>query len=499
MTPSTQDGTTAPGAASTAAGAAANIPIALIDMHCHVFNATDLPASQFIYRVVRQRYNADPDGLVLGLGAILSALAGNAPTPVDELADIARGRPSPNAASAVGASGTGGILDWLKLFGHSRRELIARLGGFYSATNNHCELITPAMVDYNCWLDQPENQGQRPTDQVAVMGAIAKLPGTPRVHGFVGFDPVRAILAANGYNPSGGTALDPIDPHELLRDAVNNHGFLGVKLYPPMGFRAWQNGKGDITFSTIVKKYVGVALNKPNNTIEDRELGQLINAELEKLYRYCASEGVPILAHAYNSNQADECTGWRASPQYWGEVIDNFSSPQKPLRLCLGHFGSFSAHLKFPACHDAFDAKAWETIIGGILTSAKAPYVFADVSYLSEVLDDSAAGHLQRKKMSDQFKSFIGKYDQQAEHICYGSDWIMLGLESGHQRYHVALGDFLRKDVALNAVQLNNIYFGNATRFLGLQPGDQNRARLEKFYRDNNIQNLFPHIDALVA
>ena len=497
MTPSSQDGTNAASAAGPAASTAAKIPTTLIDMHCHVFNATDLPASEFIYRVVRQRYNADPDGLVLGLGAILSLLAGNAPTPVNELADIQKGKPSASAAAAVG--GAGGILDWLKLFGHSRRDLIARLGGFYTATNNRCELITPAMVDYNCWLDQPENQGQRPTDQVAVMGAIAKLAGKPRVHGFVGFDPIRAILAANGYNPSGGTALNPIDPHELLRDAVNNHGFLGVKLYPPMGFRAWENGKGDITFSTIVKKYVGVALNKPNNTIEDRELGQLIDAELEKLYRYCADQGVPILAHAYNSNQADECTGWRASPQYWGEVIDNFSTPEKPLRLCLGHFGSFSAHTKFPTCTDAFGAKAWEIIIGGILASAKAQYVFADVSYLSEVLDQSAAGQAQRKTMSAQFKSFIGKYDQQAEHICYGSDWIMLGLEPGHQRYHLELGDFLRHDVALNAAQLGNIYFGNAVRFLGLQPGDQNRARLEKFYRDNKIEKLFPQIDALVA
>jgi hypothetical protein len=75
----------------------------------------------------------------------------------------------------------------------------------------------------------------------------------------------------------------------------------------------------------------------------------------------------------------------------------------------------------------------------------------------------------------------------------------MLGLEPGHDRYHVALGDFLRHDVGLNAAQLNNIYFGNAVRFLGLQPGDQNRARLEKFYRDNNIQEFFPQIDALVG
>jgi predicted TIM-barrel fold metal-dependent hydrolase len=484
---------TAPGA-NAPLNIAATIPNALIDLHCHVFNATDLPVSEFIFRVVRQRYNADPDGLVLGLGAILSALAGNAPTAAAELADIHDGRASPSAAHVAKAIGANGIVDWLKLFGHSRRELIARLNGFYTATNNQCTLIAPGLVDFNTWLDNPDVEGQRPTDQVAVMGAIAKLPGTPRVHGFVAFDPIRAILAPNGYNPSAGTALPTIDPHQLVKDAVTKHGFLGVKVYPPMGFRAWHNGNGDITFSPIVKRYVGLVYEN----ITDQQLGQLIDAELEKLYRYCAAEGVPILAHAFNSNQADQCTGWRASPQYWGEVIDNFSTPEKPLRICLGHFGSFNAHTKFPACADAFGAKAWEVIIGSILANPKAKHVYADLSYLSEVLDQSAAGQVQCRKICDQFKSFISKYDTSAEHICYGSDWSMLGLESGHQRYHQVLGDFLHNDVQLNSAQLANIYFGNALRFLGLQPGDQNRARLEKFYQDNNIQQYFPQIDAMV-
>jgi predicted TIM-barrel fold metal-dependent hydrolase len=493
VTPSTQDGTIGSGAA---AGTAAKIPTALIDMHCHVFNGADLPASNFLRRVIAQSHSANADAGTLGLGALISLVVGNAPTAAKELADIAGGHPTPDASAAVASAGAdSGLLDWLKLFAKPRRQLIAKLASFYTATQNRCELITPALVDFNCWLDHPDSEGQRLTDQVAVMGAIAKLPGKPRVHGFVGFDPVRAILFNNGYSPSAHTALDPIDPHGLVDDAVNNHGFLGVKLYPPMGFRAWNNGNGDVTFSSAMKKYVDVAY--PG--IKDKQLGQLIDAELEKLYRYCADQGVPILAHAYNSNQAEDCTGWRASPQYWGEVIDKFSTPEKPLRLCLGHFGSFSAHTKFPTCTDAFGAKAWEIIIGSILASPKAPYVFADVSYLSEVLDQSDGWQARRKAMSDQFKSFIAKNDPAAEHICYGSDWIMLGREAGHARYHVALGDFLRNDVQLNAAQLNNIYFGNATRFLGLQPGDQNRERLDKFYQNNNIQQHFPKIDPLVG
>lgn len=484
--------------AGAAGGPSAAIPTPLIDMHCHVFNASDLPAIPFIYRVVRQRFNADPDGLVLGLGAIIDLLVGNAPTAAEELDDIRHKRQSKDGAAGMASTTTGsagGLLDWLKLFGRSRRDLVARLASFYAATQQQCELIAPAIVDYDCWLANVEHEGQRLTDQAAVMGAIAKLPGKPRVHGFIGFDPVRAILAPNGYNPTAGTALPTIDPHQLIDDAVNKHGFLGVKLYPPMGFRAWNNGKGDITFSPLMKKYVDLVY--PG--IKDKQLGQLIDGELEKLYRYCAENGVPILAHAYNSNQADECTGWRASPQYWGEVVETFSTPEKPLHLCLGHFGSFSAHTQYPACADAFGAKAWEIIIGTMLASPKASHVFADLSYLSEILDTGPERQTQLRAIRDQFKSFIGTHDPLAEHICYGSDWIMLGMEKGHERYHVALGDFLRKDVQMNARQLYNIYAGNAVRFLGLEPGGQSRGRLEKFYRDNHIEDQFPKIDPLVA
>jgi Amidohydrolase len=309
----------------------------------------------------------------------------------------------------------------------------------------------------------------------------------------VGFDPIRAILAPNGYNPAGGTALPTIDPHHLVREAITKHGFLGVKLYPPMGSRAWHNGKPDISFSPRVKKYVDLVYNG----ITDQQLGKLIDRELEKLYKFCAAEGVPILAHAYNSNQADECSGWRASPQYWGEVIDKFSTLEKPLRLCLGHFGSFDAHTKNAACvSNSFASKAWEIIFAGILARPGGEFVFADLSYLSEVIDRSEGWQERRKKIRDQFKSFL-KTGNRDEHLCYGSDWLMLGLESGHDRYHVELGNFLRDDVGLSPTQLANIFFGNAVRFLGLRPGDQNRLRLEKFYDDNDIGD-FPQLDALV-
>ena len=69
-------------------------PKSLIDMHCHVFNATDLPAITFINTVVRERFGQDPDGIMPGVGLLMEFVAGNAPRAADELADL-RGKPRP--------------------------------------------------------------------------------------------------------------------------------------------------------------------------------------------------------------------------------------------------------------------------------------------------------------------------------------------------------------------------------------------------------------------
>jgi hypothetical protein len=491
------------------------LPAALIDMHCHVFNGTDLPAVTFIDKVVRQRYGMEGDAIsLIVVGAVKEFALGHAPRAGDELADI-RHKPRPplddefdgqdgapaNAAAAPGADGAGalagddGLIAWIAKFGLSRRDLIAKLASHYQSTGQRCVLMTPALVDFDGWLAYPEKRHQRITDQVAVMGEISRQPGPVRVHGFVGFDPVRAILARQGYNPSTIVTLPPIDPHKLVQSAIMNQGFLGVKLYPPMGFRAWNNGADDMTFSHTVKQWVNVAY--PG--IGDHQLGTLIDEELAQLYKFCAAEGVPILAHGYNSNQSDNCYGWRASPQYWREVIKKFSTAEKPLRLCLAHFGRFDAHTVNAGCvSPGIASQVWETIFASILNEPGSTHVYADFSYFSEVLDRREGWEQRRAKLADKLKNYFAHNDKQVEHVCFGSDWILLGLEAGHQRFHEEIGLFLRDEVHLTKEQLGRVFFGNALRYLGLLPGDQNYVRLKKFYQDNHIEEHFPQLDALV-
>ncbi len=485
----------------------ATLPKAIIDMHCHVFNATDLPAIKFINNVFRERYGQEPDGVMPGAGLLLEFVAGHAPRAGDELADFLGKKRPPSEFDTGGGDGLAAtpfnpahalrpdvaknLLGWLHLFGWSRWDLAAKLASHYSSSGRNCVLMTPALVDYNAWLWNPDKKFQQLTDQVAVMGQMARQPGPCRIHGFVAFDPIRAILADVGRLPAGGGDAAPVfDPHKLVRDAVNKHGFLGVKLYPPMGFRAWHNDAADMKFPDNVKQDIN------SDGISDRDVGKLIDQQLAKLYKYCAKNGVPILAHAYNSNQSGQCFGWRASPQYWREVIKEFSTSEQPLRVCLAHFGRFDAHDVNKNCiAGPMLSDPWETIFGSILTEPGSEFVFADLSYFSEALDHSERGTALRAKLRDKIRKYLNKHDPDVKHLTYGSDWIMLGREQGNERYHEEIGTFLRDDVGLSSAQLARFFFGNAVRYLGLEPGEQNRERLEQFYRDNKIKDHFPAID----
>jgi hypothetical protein len=491
----------APGAV-TGDGNAIVMPSALIDMHCHVFNSTDLPTIRFIDRAYRKRYEHDADFLSLLVGLYKEITLGNAPTATRELADIKAGKVTTDKDDdkSEPQSEVARLTRWIAKFNKSRRGLIAELSGNYANTGPQCVLMTPALVDFNTWLDYRDVPGCRLDDQVRVMGAIAKLPGEVRVHGFVGFDPVRAMFAdADATDPNNGNQDDRfnegqkfIDPFALINTAIKDHGFLGVKVYPPMGFRATNNNNGDISFPGTLKTLAGYN--------DDKAFGNILDAYLNKLYAKCANEGIPILAHGYNSWGSGQDYAGRATPQFWKKVIETHSTAEKPLRLCLAHFGRFDAdHIDSPCLDRDLFPGTWEVIFGNILQAdtAKAAHVVTDLSYFAEILYDDLDNRNCAKRLGNLIRKFIDTYDKNVEHLCYGSDWILLAKEPNHRKYHVRLVQFLVNEVGLKPVELARVFFGNAVRFLGLRPGDQNYGRLKDFYHLNNIDGLFPKIEAI--
>jgi predicted TIM-barrel fold metal-dependent hydrolase len=509
----------------------------VVDVHCHLFNASDLPVRGFAQRVVL----GDPeDQVVLGpdpstsraalphlAGLLVELLSGPAPTARTELAaidgdsrrvlragppgpdsriDIERVRqalqsvlaPSPEQRAAlrpvdgqvpseegraglahaieaeVGAaldpgvmrrtddryeamargllSGRGTIsryVQWAQWLTRPRREIVERAVDLYGGGHGLI-LFTPALIDFSQWLeDEPRSEIE---DQIRVMERIQRLPLGTAVHCFAPYDPWRQITDEDDRRrPSA---------FDLVTWAVQDMGFVGVKLYPPMGFLPAGNAE-------VSQRYPARAEAVP-------DFPRKLDAALDKLYAWAAAEGVAVMAHASNSNGAADEYSERANPKGWGPVLERYPT----LRLNLAHFGGFEGRIP-----DAGLDGTWEAAVGRLIAEDRS--VYADVSYYSEVLRAPADGP-EPRQLAKLMRQFLRAYDPNLIHLMYGSDWIMVGLEQDHEAYLGRVSQFFRQ-VADNEEQIGRVLAGNAARFLGLGPNDAARRRLQAYYERHQL------------
>ena len=157
---------------------------------------------------------------------------------------------------------------------------------------------------------------------------------------------------------------------------------------------------------------------------------------------------------------------------------------RRRLRLCLAHYGGFDAHAPGSTCIDlGWTQKTWELIFSGLIAGPSGEFVFADLSYLSILLEDTAEAKACRGRLAKLLKEhYVAQRDPECRHLVFGSDWIMLGKERNHAEYHDRLARFLRREAGLGDAQLANIFRRNAMRLFALGPGGQGRQRLESFY-----------------
>jgi predicted TIM-barrel fold metal-dependent hydrolase len=500
----------------------------VIDVHCHAFNATDIPAEKFLRIVFLGHYPEQGIETVLNLknkdvldGLIdlfIQLVAGRAPTAAQEL-DILTGSKTSSASSAqidlahqvsinrvkeffddsapqktkaktargkaalatalqkaakqaapgkaaappdiaevyFSKTDFGTYLRWFTLFTLYRHALVDQLVQTSSRQGFKPLLVCPALVDFSTWLDQDVQSSH--ADQIRVMGRIFARSENPPVHGYVSYDPLAEVLHRNG--------LGDRSPLQQVREALQEHGFIGVKLYPPMGFRPSGNKAG--------QSYPKAVLNR---------LHGRISADLEKalddLYALCSEMGVPILAHAAESNGAGPQYEGRADPAFWIPVFRRWPS----LHVCLAHFGRFS-YVSAGAPHGAKPPEtSWEWTLGRYIKEHPEAPVFADISYFSEIL---GASKEQRSAFAGQFRRFAKQFDNSLSHLVFGTDWIMLGRENAADDYLGTTHAFLRDDCQFTEAEVRRLLVGNAIRFLGLADKDKNRSRLAGFRTANGL------------
>lgn len=575
---------------------------ALIDGHCHLFNAKDLSAVRFLSYVVARHYPKraelrataveDPDAVDLFFEVFLAtAGAGSAPSAATELdllegrrpkfiapgedlepqdparaereliqrftdflggrsflgrpqspgdlqaeADLrelivrsggapvaldARGVPrlleterreivrralSKDAAAPVTSKNAAlqelylpGLVEFVKQLKRFRHCIVDELTHLHrDASKQDPLLLAPAMVDFGRWLRDDPEKGSTFVDQAKVWGAIARRRGGPAVHGYVAYCPLRQVEYEMQRFGSGKgqiqTACGDMEPLALVDDALRNHGFIGVKVYPPMGFRAATNavrGPDDHPFPEAVLKdvYGHAPQTHAEKVSMSHDLGDRLDKALRKLFARCRDIGAPVMAHGGNSVGANCDTGELADPFYWKPIFDSADAPP----IMLAHFGSFAywsadpnapAHVAglSAACQTRGGkpplANTWEAWLARYLqdpANSRKP-IYADISYFSEALSEGGeAEALTNFRWLEAHGFTVIK-----EHLVFGTDWVMLAREKNAQVYSERVRAFVRK--AFGDAYVEPIMRTNFLRYAALAKDNRTFKRIASVY-----------------
>ncbi len=462
----------------------------VVDVHCHTFNADDLPVKGFvqhtklhgvalgaalatvldrIIQAVATNYSAEmaridgilgppshmeaapvpitpqtPEEFEREVDLALADLRSSDPASVDRIGQAMIEAETPGLATG----GPEGIRDkveaarrairWAKMFGRSRLDQVADLVRTF---DDQVDLFTPLLVDLGTGLGDRAKTSNRQQmvlyEKISRLSMLGQLPGVDKaqVHFFIGFDPLRELRA--GQVGEIETQLD------LIETAVMRYGFVGVKLYPQMGWRP--------------------SGNEPYGPIDPAEAAQL-DKIVVKLAEWAAANDVPLTAHCASSNFADpefERHGF-GGPLQWSPILTTFKS----LHLNLGHFGG---------ADEATPTDGWPWLIAAAMNTSD--WLFADVGN----------HRVDKKQLLTEYLEMLAKMHNGAatnrvlDRLMYGSDWFMEALnpqpdqflDTYRNAFQQAFGD------AATAAFMG----GNALHFLGFDnPDNRNNQRLRARY-----------------
>lgn len=329
-------------------------------------------------------------------------------------------------------------IKWAKLFARSRVDLPA---DYLRSVGDTVEFCVPMLVDLDTGLvDRAVTTLRQQVELFELVSRAAMLDALPGVHGvrihpFVGFDPLRELNARK---------VQQIDtPLAIAQDAIDRFGFIGVKVYPQMGWRP--------------------SGNTPRPGLSAADAAGL-DAIVDELAQWCAEQDVPITAHCNDSNYASPSYDDFGSPEQWFPVLDRHPS----LHLNLGHFGG--AHLS------ASDYGWGRTIATGM---ARYDHLYGDVGCYRADQADVLAEFIDVLKgfAADPATAVVG------QRLMFGTDWYMNAINPDAEKFTATFTDTYTQAFGPDLAQ--RFLSANALGFLGLQPANQNgdrlRARYDKF------------------
>jgi predicted TIM-barrel fold metal-dependent hydrolase len=314
------------------------------------------------------------------------------------------------------------------------------------------DLLVAHLVDFDWPIANGLPTATSLEAQVQVMEQITRLTNG-RVHCFAPYDPLKEVAFRLGLAPTSSLGL--------VQSAISHHGFIGVKMYPPMGFAPFLNYKLGSTFWNV--PWLPKPLRRP-------DMGHLLDDALSELYAWCLANGVPIMAHTSPTNGPSSAFMGLTKAYYWKAVRDAFPG----IRVDFGHFGDTD----LVQDNGARARRLVDLMTPG--SSSTGRNLYADSAYFSDILSDQDA-------LASVLASLL-KYNQQngdatlTYRLMYGTDWEMIIVEGSNTDRYLDRFEAIFKRLSSDPLFSNRFFGGNAANFLGLKAGQAVRDRLNLFY-----------------
>lgn len=256
--------------------------------------------------------------------------------------------------------------------------------------------VCGAMVNFDYWYCVARSS---PRDQMRLMALISRMSG--------GY-----MLPLIAYNPltdvqEGGTSL------QLVKDAITEYGYIGVKMYPPMGFQPYGNG------------------------------GKM-DEYLLQLFVWCAREKVPVMAHANRSMGRDAAADEASAPAGWRALAAAMPAGLT-MRVNLGHLGG-DGNERLP--------NQWTREFAALMGTPQGATLYGDLGMWSALRECRSASCPPLQRLQDGLQ----QYPQFGSRIMYGSDWFMMVKERDWQKYPAELA----RALALSGLAMAALFRANA-------------------------------------
>ena len=287
----------------------------VIDIHAHIFNAMDIPLKGYLQ-------SRNYEGIVKFFAPVL----------IPVVARCIRRRLDPKKktkflcqiAIAVAYAIMGRQYgEWGDTLSKKVVDITIQLIDTYQ--KDGIDRYVPLMIDYEYWFkNTPDNLIK---DQIDHIYEDIIIPYKGRIHPFVAFDPARELAFRHGMNNPDGTPEEH-GSMKLVKDAIENKGFIGVKLYNAMGYKPFNN-------ETVEKNRRRISLHKKKYVFKGQEYDEV----LSELYDYCIQHEVPITTHCgmYGSESYNDASFDFGKAVFWRDVLsqDRFKSTSQsgPFRM----------------------------------------------------------------------------------------------------------------------------------------------------------------------